>query len=56
MSNIHHVCECLVLRTPPRDPVRRSVVLNVIALLLEALGEAFEMRHRAHQKYPFREE
>jgi hypothetical protein len=56
MSNIHHSCECLVLRRPPRTPARWPAVLNVIAVILEAFQEALEMRRAAHRRYPFREE
>ena len=52
MSNTHHSCSCLVLRTPPRAPAWRTI-LNVIVLVLEAFEEAFEMHRAARQKYPF---
>ena len=56
MSSIHHSCSCLVLRTPPRASVRWRAVLNVIALILDVLREAAEMRRAAHRRYPFNEE
>jgi hypothetical protein len=56
MSNIHHSCHCLVLRTPPRAPARWPAVLSVIVLLVEAFQEALEMRRAADQKFPFDEE
>jgi hypothetical protein len=53
MPHIHQSCDCLVLRTRPRAPARWHTILNVIALLLEAFQEAFEMHRAARQKYPF---
>jgi hypothetical protein len=55
MSSIHHSCNCLVLRTPPRASVRWPHILHVIAGIFDALQEAAEMR-RTHRRYPFNEE
>lgn len=56
MSIIHHTCDCLDLRTPRRALAPRPALLSVIALLLEAFGEALEMRRAALRKFPFAEE
>ena len=56
MSSIHHSCNCIPLRTPPRVSVRWPQVLHAIALMLEALQEAAEMRRAAHRRNPFNEE
>lgn len=56
MSHIHHSCDCLVLPTPPRASVRWSTFLSVIATILDAMQEAFEMRRAAHRRFPFSEE
>jgi len=56
MSNLHHACDCVALRTPLRSSARWSIVLNVIASILDALEEAADMRRAAQRKYPFNEE
>jgi hypothetical protein len=53
MSNIKHLCHCLVLETPRRAPARRPALLSVIVLLFEAFEEAWAMHRAARQKYPF---
>lgn len=53
MSNVYHSCDCFVLRTPRRVPLRWRRILNGIVLLLEAFQETYEMCRAADQKYPF---
>jgi len=56
MSSTNHSCDRLVLRTPPRLPVRWAAVVNVIALILESLQDAAEMRRAAQRRFPFDDE
>jgi hypothetical protein len=56
MSSLHHACDCVALRTPLRSSARWTIVLNIVASILDALREAADMRRAAKRRYPFTEE
>jgi hypothetical protein len=54
MSISHHASDHrFVLPAPRRRPARLFPVISVIALMVEALQEAAEMRRAAHRRFPF---
>jgi hypothetical protein len=56
MSSLHHASDRVFLRTPLRSSARWTIVLNVIASIIDALREAADMRRAAQREYPFSEE
>ena len=55
MSSLHYASDRCPLRTPQRSSARWTIVLNVIALILDALKEAADMRRAAQREYPLNE-
>ena len=56
MSILHSVSDRVSLRAPLRSYGGWTIVLNLIASILEAIQEAADMRRVARQEYPFYQE
>jgi hypothetical protein len=55
MSSLRYASDGFSVRTPLCSSARWTIVLNVIASILDALKEAAVMRRAAQRKYPFNE-